>query len=71
MFNNIKAEMARDDMNNEDLANFLGVSTSTVKNWFNQNKSIPSSAIIKMSQKWSVSTDYLLGLTNQYGQPIN
>lgn len=70
MHNNIKAEMAREEMTNETLANFLDVSLSTVKGWFNNNKSIPSSALIKMSKRWNVSTDYLLGLTNQYGQSI-
>lgn len=71
MHNNIKAEMAREEMTNETLAIFLDVSLSTVKGWFNNNKSIPSSALIKMSRRWNVSTDYLLGLTNQYGQPIH
>lgn len=71
MFNNIKAEMARYDMTNEKLAAFLGVSVSTVKGWFNSDKSIPSSALIKMSNEWNVSSDYLLGLTNQYGEPIS
>ncbi len=71
MHNNIKAEMAREEMTNETLAVFLDVSLSTVKGWFNNNKSIPSSALIKMSRRWNVSTDYLLGLTNQYGQPIH
>lgn len=69
MLNNIKAEMARDEMTNESLANFVGVSVSTVKGWFNSSKSIPSSALIKMAKKWSVSTDYLLGLVDQYGHP--
>lgn len=63
MFNNIKAELARYDMSQENLAEFLGISSSTVKNWFNGKATIPSSALIKMSQRWGVSTDYLLGLT--------
>ncbi len=68
MLNNIKAEMARYDMTNASLADFLGLSESTVKGWFYSEKSIPSSALIKMAQEWNVSTDYLLGLTNPYSK---
>lgn len=66
MLNNIKAEMARHDMTNASLAEFLNLSESTVKGWFYNEKSIPSSALVKMAQTWNVSTDYLLGLTNPF-----
>lgn len=65
MVNNIKAEMARRDLTYEGLAEFLDVSVSTVKGWLNNNKSIPSSSIIKMAKAWGVSSDYLLGITKQ------
>lgn len=68
MLNNIKAEMARRDMTNASLADFLNISESTVKGWFYNEKSVPSSALIKMAKEWNVSTDYLLGLTNPYGK---
>lgn len=68
MLNNIKAEMARHDMTNASLAEFLDLSESTVKGWFYNEKSIPSSALVKMSQAWNVSTDYLLGLTNPFNR---
>ena len=68
MLNNIKAEMARRDMTNSSLAEFLGISESTVKGWFNRNQSIPSSALVKMANAWNVSTDYLLGLSNPFSK---
>jgi len=62
--NNIKAEMARSDMTQQELANFLAVSASSVKNWFNGKSEIPSGALIKMAKKWNVTADYLLGLNS-------
>jgi len=60
--NNIKAEMARSGMSQADLAEILGVSPSTVKNWLNGKSEITSGALIKMAQQWNVSADYLLSL---------
>jgi len=60
--NNIKAEMARNELSQSDLATLLDVSPTTVKNWLCGKTEIPSSALIRMSKEWRVSADYLLSL---------
>lgn len=62
MFPNIRAEMARSGMSQEDLAKFLDVSRDKVKHWLNGDTDIPAKALVKMANRWKVSTDYLLGL---------
>ena len=64
MFPNIEAERARENISQQDLADYLGVSLSTLKNWMNERTAIPSTALIKMSQRWGKSVDYLLGLSD-------
>lgn len=58
-FPNIEAERARNGMTAEALAAALGVSRKTLYNWCNSGK-IPQSALIKMSQVFNCSIDYLL-----------
>lgn len=62
MFPNIKAEMARNGMTKQSLAEYLGISSTTIRNWFNGKSEISSGALIKMAKMWNVSADYLLGL---------
>ena len=62
MFPNIKAEMARNGMTKQSLAEYLGISSTTIRNWFNGKSEIPSGALVKMAKMWDVSADYLLGL---------
>lgn len=56
---NIAAEKARNGFTWETLANELGVCRKTLFNWVNQGK-IPKTALIKMSQIFNCSIDYLL-----------
>ena len=62
MFPNIKAEMARSGITKQSLAEYLGISSTTIRNWFNGKTEIPSGALVKMAKMWDVSADYLLGL---------
>ena len=62
MFPNIKAEMARNGMTKQSLAEYLGISSTTIRNWFNGKSEISSGALVKMVKMWNVSADYLLGL---------
>lgn len=62
MFPNIKAEMARSGITKQSLAEYLGISSTTIRNWFNGKSEIPSGALVKMAKMWDVSADYLLGL---------
>lgn len=60
MFPNIEAERVRLKMSRTYLAELLGVSLRTYSNWMNGVRDIPSSALIKMSQLFHCTTDYLL-----------
>lgn len=62
MFPNIEAERSRKGWSRVRLAQELGVSYGTVKNWMNGKTEIPCSKIIEMSKLFSCKTDYLLGL---------
>lgn len=62
MFPNIKAEMARNGMTKQSLAEYLGISSTTIRNWFNGKSEISSGALVRMAKMWNVSADYLLGL---------
>lgn len=47
-----------------DLAKALGISKQSVSNWENDNILPSIEMLIKISQVFSVSTDYLLGIEN-------
>ncbi len=56
---NIDAERARNNLSLDELAKRLGVSRKTIYNWTN-NGNIPQWALIKMSELFGKSIDYLL-----------
>lgn len=60
IFNSIEAERARNGMTKEELAAQIGISTKTYYNWLNGTNPIPSTALIKMSDIFGVTIDYLL-----------
>lgn len=57
---NIEAERARKGFSNDSLAKALGVSRKTLFNWMDKGN-IPVSALIKMSDIFGCTVDYLLG----------
>ncbi len=59
IYPNIAAERARRSMSLGDLAGSLGVSRKTLYNWEGSGN-IPAAALIKMSELFSCSIDYLL-----------
>lgn len=61
---NIDAERARRGMSSESLALRLGVSRKTLYNWCNCGN-IPQSALLKMSEIFNCSIDYLLECKDQ------
>jgi len=65
MFPNINAECARAGMTKADLAEKIGVSYGTLKNWMRGKGEIPASKLIAMSELFNCSTDYLLGVSNR------
>lgn len=66
MYQNIKAEIARHDLNYKKVAAELDVSVNTLKNWMTGRTQIPCSKIISMSKMFGCTTDYLL--SNQTSQ---
>lgn len=62
---NIASERKRMNMTQEDLANELGVSKSTVARWEQEMTPPYGSELIKMHNLFQCSTDYLLGLTDE------
>ena len=65
MFNSIEAERARNGMSKEELATQIGISVKTYYNWLNGVNPIPSTALIKMSDIFDVTIDYLLNRDEQ------
>lgn len=59
---NIDVERVRLKMTYEDLADKLGVDRRTVYLWL-KNRNVPVAHLIKMSDLFNCSVDYLLGLT--------
>lgn len=59
---NIEAERIRHRMSREDFASMLGVSRRTVQNWQNGSTDMPLSKLVRLSEIWGCSIDYLLGL---------
>lgn len=64
VFRNIRAEIARNSLTVEKLAEKLGIERKTFYNW-EEKKDFPASYLVKMSNIFSVSTDELLGLNKQ------
>lgn len=62
MYPNIEAERVRLNMSQEDLAVKLSVERKSYYNWLTTGK-IPVSILIKLSDIFDCSIDYLLGRT--------
>lgn len=63
MFPNIEAERARTGMTKTRMAQEIGVTPDTMKNWQNGRTEIPASKIVSLASLFGVTTDYLLGRT--------
>lgn len=66
-FMNIEAERARRGMSKEEFAKFVGIALKTYYNWQNGETDIPSSILLKMSQAFGTSIDYLLESSDNAG----
>ena len=53
-------------LNQVVMAKILGVTKQSVSNWENENIMPSVDMLIKLSQFFNVSTDYLLGLTEKH-----
>lgn len=58
------------DLKQETIANYLGIEQQSYSNYENGNRNIPLWVVIKLSEYYKVSTDYLLGAGYNYpGSP--
>ena len=65
MISNLRGERCRQDLSQDELAERLGVSASTIRLW-ESNASKPSAtALLAMSDMFGCSVDYLLGRTDE------
>ncbi len=53
-------------LNQVELAKILGVTKQSVSNWENENIMPSIDMLVKISNYFSVSTDYLLGLSEKH-----
>ena len=58
---NIEAERARSGKTKDALANQLGITSKTYNNYVN-GRPIPSDILIRMTEIFNCSADYLLGI---------
>ena len=65
LYPNIEAERARIGLTKEELANRLDVSPKTLVNWQSGKTNISVNKLIKLSDMFGCSVDYLLGLATQ------
>ena len=65
MLGNIEAERKRNQIKQKEMAEMLGVSLKTYHNWVNKKTDMPISCLIKISDTFQVTTDYLLGKTDR------
>jgi DNA-binding transcriptional regulator YiaG len=57
---NIEVERIRHGLSRTALAEMLGVSLRTVRNWQSGKTEVPLSKLMLMSRVWGVSIDYLI-----------
>lgn len=65
--NTILRDLREDnDIKQETIANYLGISQQTYSNYENGKREIPIEAVRKLAQYYKVSTDYLLRSDTSY-----
>ena len=64
MYKRIKDLREDNDLTQKDIANYLEVYRSTYAKWEDGTNKIPLRILDKLSTRYNVSFDYLLGLTN-------
>ena len=52
------------NLNQSDLAKFVGCSTMAISNYENENRKIPPDVLVKLCQAFNVTADYLLGFSD-------
>jgi transcriptional regulator with XRE-family HTH domain len=65
MYNCIEAERTRNKWTIEEFSKKIGISEKTYRNWRDNEKPLNTEVLIKMSQVFKCSVDYLLGLSDK------
>lgn len=66
----IKDLLGDQDLKQKALAKELNLSESTLSNYITQRSDIPPEVLAKIAERLSVTTDYLLGLTDDPKRPF-
>ncbi|MBE6111520.1 MAG: helix-turn-helix transcriptional regulator [Peptococcaceae bacterium] len=64
MFERLRELREDHDLSQTDIAAYLGCSQSVYSRYESGERILPVDVLIKLAKYYSVSTDYLLGLTN-------
>jgi len=65
MLLNLEAERVRRNMSRHDVAGLLGISYKTYVKYINEESSIPSKLLVKLSDAFDCTVDYLLSLSER------
>lgn len=61
---NINITLKEKDLQQKELAHYLGIAPSTLNGWLKLGRSIPSKYLIRISEFLEVSIEYLLGVSD-------
>ena len=64
MYPRIRNLREDEDLTQEDLAKILNISQTTYSRYESGSLDLPSQSLIKLAEFYSVSVDYLLGISN-------
>ena len=65
VFKNLRAIREDNDLRQSDIAKMLNVSQNTYSQYENEKRQLPIDVLIKLSEYYKVSTDYILGLKDE------
>ena len=65
MYQRLKDTREDADMNQTEVAVYLGMSQSGYSKYETGENDVPTSVLIKLSKLWRVSIDYLLGVSDK------
>lgn len=65
MHNNIRSERVRKRMTQAQFASEVGVAESTVRDWESGRSDPNMSSIVRMTQIFGCSSDYVIGLSDE------
>ncbi|MBO5184552.1 MAG: helix-turn-helix transcriptional regulator [Clostridia bacterium] len=65
MYQRLKDTREDADMNQTEVAVYLGMSQSGYSKYETGENDVPTSVLIKLSKLWNVSIDYLLGVSDK------